>query len=101
MSVFYAGISALLICWHSVWDALLGAPQFLSTDWSWVLGIIFLVVTVRVALLPLYVRQYRSQQAVQRLQPEMRGLQEKHRGDARALGTAVSALYQRERVSPY
>jgi YidC/Oxa1 family membrane protein insertase len=101
VSIFYSGISALLIFWHSVWDTLLGAPEFLSTDWSWVLGIVFLVVTVRVALLPLYVRQYRSQLAMQRLQPEIRELQQKHKGDAMTLGTAVSALYKRERVSPY
>ncbi|MCO8276870.1 membrane protein insertase YidC [Actinoplanes sp. TRM 88003] len=101
MSIFYSGISALLIFWHSVWDALLGAPHLLSTDWSWVLGIVFLVVTVRVALLPLYIRQYRSQQAIQRLQPEMRALQQKHQGDAMALSTAMSALYKREKVSPY
>jgi YidC/Oxa1 family membrane protein insertase len=95
VSIFYSGISALLIFWHSVWEALLGV-----SDWSWVLGIVFLVVTVRAALLPLYVRQYRSQQAMQRLQPEIRELQQKH-GDALTLGTEMSALYKRERVSPY
>ncbi|WP_250038305.1 membrane protein insertase YidC [Paractinoplanes maris] len=101
MSIFYSGISALLLFWQSVWEALVGAPESLGTHWSWVLGIVFLVVTVRVALLPLYVRQYRSQRAMQRLQPEIRALRDKHQGDTVALGTAVSAVYRRERVSPY
>ncbi|WP_250006714.1 membrane protein insertase YidC [Actinoplanes sp. M2I2] len=101
MSLVYSGISALLLFWHSVWDALAGDADVLSTDWSWVLGIVFLVLTVRGVLLPLYVRQFRSQRAMQRLQPEIRALQQKHRGDRPALGAAVSQLYTRERVSPY
>lgn len=94
MSPVYTGISELLQFWQSVWQSLPG-------DWSWVLGIVFLVLTVRVALLPLFVRQFRSQRAVQRLRPEIQSLQARHKGDPLALGTAVSAVYRREGVSPY
>ena len=94
MSPVYTGISELLQFWQSVWQPLPG-------DWSWVLGIVFLVLTVRVALLPLFVRQFRSQRALQRLRPRLRSLQAEHQGDRLALATAVSALYKREGVSPY
>ena len=101
MSVVYSAISALLIFWHSVWDAVLGAAHGLSTDWSWVLGIVFLVLTVRLLLLPIFVRQFRSQRAVQRLQPRLRALQVEHQGDRAGLGTAVAELYRSENVSPF
>jgi len=94
MSPVYTGISKLLLLWQSVWDGLPG-------DWSWVLGIVFLVLTVRMALLPLFARQYRSQRAVHHLQPRIKALQAEHKGDALALGTAVSGLYKSAGVSPY
>jgi YidC/Oxa1 family membrane protein insertase len=94
MSPVYTGISELLQFWQSVWQSLPG-------DWSWVLGIVFLVLTVRLVLLPLFVRQFRSQLAVQRLRPEIQALQAERKGDAVALATAVSAVYKREGVSPY
>ncbi|WP_240670213.1 membrane protein insertase YidC [Actinoplanes solisilvae] len=94
MSLIYTGISELLQFWQSVWQALPG-------DWSWVLGIVFLVLTVRLALLPLFVRQFRSQRALQRLRPQVQSLQAEHKGDRMAFATAVSALYKREGVSPY
>ncbi|MBM2623788.1 membrane protein insertase YidC [Actinoplanes sp. LDG1-06] len=94
MSVIYTGISELIQLWQSVWG-------FLGADWSWVVAIVFVVLTVRVALLPLFVRQMRSQRAMQRLAPEMKALRDKHPGDIQALGTAMTELYRREGVSPY
>ncbi|WP_433788494.1 membrane protein insertase YidC [Actinoplanes sp. CA-252034] len=101
MSVIYSLISALLLFWHSAWDTLLGDPHSLSTDWAWVLGIVFLVLTVRVALFPLFLRQVRSQQALARLQPRMRELQAEHKGDLPTLQRELTELYQREKVSPF
>ncbi|MBU2666958.1 membrane protein insertase YidC [Actinoplanes bogorensis] len=94
MSFVYSGISQLLLLWQSWWD-------FLGPNWSWVAAIVFVVLTVRVALLPLFVRQFRSQRKMQRLQPEVQALRTEHGQDIRALGTAVSALYKREGVRPY
>jgi YidC/Oxa1 family membrane protein insertase len=101
VSVIYSMISAVLLFWHSAWDALLGDPHGLSTDWAWVLGIVFLVLTVRVALFPLFLRQVRSQQALQRLAPTFRALQAEHKGDPQSLQRELTELYQREKVSPF
>ncbi|WP_430781944.1 membrane protein insertase YidC [Actinoplanes sp. G11-F43] len=101
MSLVYHGISALLLFWHGLWDRLLGDPHGWATDWAWVLGIVFLVLTVRAAIFPLFLRQVKSQQAMQRLQPQLRALQEKHKGDPVAMQTEVAALWQREKVSPF
>ncbi|GID29408.1 YidC/Oxa1 family membrane protein insertase [Paractinoplanes brasiliensis] len=94
MSIIYNFISELIQIWQSLWG-------FLGPNWSWVAAIVFVVLTVRVALLPLFVRQMRSQRAMQRLQPEIRELQARHKGEPLALGAAVTELYRREGVSPY
>ena len=101
MSVVYHTISAVLLFWHSAWDRLLGDPRTLATDWAWVLGIVFLVVTVRAVLFPLFLRQIRSQQAMQRLQPRFRELQAAHKGDPQAMQAALAEMYRTEQVSPF
>ncbi|MFI5493896.1 membrane protein insertase YidC [Actinoplanes sp. NPDC051859] len=86
--------------WHAAWERVLGDASGWHTNWSWALGIVFLVLTVRVALIPLVVRQVRSQRALQVLQPRIKALQEEHRGDFGTLQTKLRELYRAERVSP-
>ncbi|MDI6105666.1 membrane protein insertase YidC [Actinoplanes sp. NEAU-A12] len=101
MSLVYHAISAVLLFWHAVWDRLLGDPHSLATDWSWVLGIVFLVLTVRTLLLPLYLRQVRSQRALQRLQPKLKEFQAAHQGDPQSLRLGMADLMRQEKVSPF
>ncbi|MFI5931236.1 membrane protein insertase YidC [Actinoplanes sp. NPDC051494] len=100
MGLVYSAISAVLLFWHAAWDRLLGEATAFGTSWSWVLGIIFLVLTVRVLLFPVVVKQVRSQRAMQALQPRMKALQEKHRGDPAALQRETMELYRSENVNP-
>ncbi|MEU4620290.1 membrane protein insertase YidC [Actinoplanes sp. NPDC023801] len=101
MSFIYHLISTILLFWHSAWDRLLDAPHALATDWAWVLGIVFLVLTIRVVLFPLFLRQVRSQQAIQRLQPRFKELQAEHQGDRVTLQKELAELYRREKASPF
>ncbi len=48
---------------------------------SWGLSIIALTVVVRAILVPLTVKQMKSMQAMQKLAPEMKALQEKYKDD--------------------
>jgi YidC/Oxa1 family membrane protein insertase len=97
----YWAISWILLTWHSVWDAL-GVPEarVLGTNWAWILAIIFLVVTVRVILFPIFVKQIKSQRAMQALQPKVKELQEKHKGDRETLQKEMMELYRREKANP-
>ncbi|MEU8817353.1 membrane protein insertase YidC [Actinoplanes sp. NPDC048796] len=88
MSAVYSAISAVLLFWHALWERVLSSP-----DWPWVLGIVFLVLTIRLFLLPLAVRQVKSQRALQALQPRIREL-----GNDPA---AVADLYRSEKVNPF
>ena len=82
---FYWGISWILLRWHDLWSAIGLSGMFLRTNWDWVLAIVFLVVTLRVILFPVFVKQIKSQRAMQALQPKVKELQEKHKGDRETL----------------
>ncbi|MDI1464145.1 membrane protein insertase YidC [Catellatospora sp. KI3] len=100
MGLIYSVISWLLLAWHSVWDKVLPGVDFLKTNWDWILAIIFLVLTVRAVLFPLFVKQIRSQRAMQALQPQLKALQEKHKGDKETLQREMMELYRREKANP-
>ncbi|MDW5328480.1 membrane protein insertase YidC [Plantactinospora sp. KLBMP9567] len=97
----YWAISWVLLRWHSAWDAIgVSENAVLGTNWSWILAIIFLVVTLRVILFPLFVKQIKSQRAMQALQPQLKALQEKHKGDRETLQKEMMELYRKEKANP-
>lgn len=100
MGPIYYGISWIMLMWHSLWDTIGIDGTWLGTNWDWVLAIIFLVLTVRVLIFPLFVKQIRSQRAMQALQPQMKALQEKHKGDRETLQKEMVELYRREKANP-
>lgn len=67
---------------------------------SYALAIILLTVTVRLLMFPLTAKQVKSQQAMQKLQPEIKRLQAKHKGDRVTLNQEMMALYQEHKVNP-
>ncbi|MBM2616881.1 membrane protein insertase YidC [Actinoplanes sp. LDG1-06] len=98
--IYYA-ISWILLRWHALWD-FIGVPdgRFIGSNWSWILAIVFLVVTVRVILFPVFVKQIKSQRAMQALQPKVKELQEKHKGDRETLQKEMMELYRTEKANP-
>lgn len=101
MGPIYTAISWILLRWHQVWAAALpGSGHWLGTDWPWILSIVCLVVTVRIILFPIFVKQIRSQRAMQALQPKLKELQTKHKGDQQTLREEMMKLYQSEKVNP-
>ncbi|WP_407924549.1 membrane protein insertase YidC [Catellatospora vulcania] len=100
MDWIYTIVSKVLLLWHSLFDKLWGDGTWLATNWDWVLAIVFLVLTVRVILFPLFIKQIRSQRAMQTLQPQLKALQEKHKGDKETLQREMMELYRREKANP-
>ena len=100
MAVIYGAISSILLFWHAAWHKVLGNASWLGTNWSWVLGIIFLVLTVRAVLFPIFVKQIKSQRAMQALQPKVKALQEKHKGDRETMQKELMQLYREEKANP-
>ncbi|MEU4566104.1 membrane protein insertase YidC [Micromonospora sp. NPDC023956] len=97
----YLAISWILLAWHSAWDAIgVADGPVAGTNWAWILAIVFLVVTVRVILFPVFVKQIKSQRAMQALQPQVKALQEKHKGDRETLQKEMMELYRKEKANP-
>jgi YidC/Oxa1 family membrane protein insertase len=67
---------------------------------SWGLSIIFLTFVIRLIILPLTFRQVRSMQQLQRLQPEMKKLQERYKDDKPRLNQEMMAFYKEHQVNP-
>ena len=63
-------------------------------------AIILLTVTVMLLLFPLTAKSAQSMLAMQRLQPEIKKLQAKHKGDRQKLNEEMMKLYQENKVNP-
>jgi YidC/Oxa1 family membrane protein insertase len=63
-------------------------------------AIILLTITVMLVLFPLTAKSARSMLAMQRLQPEMKRLQTKYKGDRQKLNEEMMKLYQEHKVNP-
>jgi len=72
-----------------------------SFGFGWGLSIIAMTVAVRILLLPLTIKQFKSMQAMQRLGPEMKKLQAKYKDDRQRLNQEMMKLYQTHQVNPF
>ncbi|MBI5106082.1 MAG: membrane protein insertase YidC [Solirubrobacterales bacterium] len=72
-----------------------------SIGFGWGTAIIALTVTIRAALLPLAVKQFRSMQALQRIAPQLKQLQEKYKEDKQRLQQETMKFYQEHKVNPF
>src|SRR5436190_11704550 len=64
------------------------------------IAIVLLTIVVMVLLTPFTVKSTRSMLAMQRLQPEIKRLQQQHKNDRQALNEAMMAFYKEHNVNP-
>ncbi len=67
---------------------------------GWGLSIVLLTLLIRAALIPLTLRQFRSMQGLQRLQPQMKALQAKYKDDKQRLNQEMMTFYRENKVNP-
>jgi YidC/Oxa1 family membrane protein insertase len=67
---------------------------------SWGMAIVLLTVVIRLFILPLTFRQVRSMQALQRLQPEIKKIQERYKDDRQRMNQEMMKFYQEHKVNP-
>jgi YidC/Oxa1 family membrane protein insertase len=98
----YTGISWVMARWHSLWDWIFGNPPAESglAGLAWVLAIVFLVVTIRLLLFPLFVKQIKSQRAMQEIQPELTKLRKQYGSDRQGMAAAQQELFKERGVNP-
>lgn len=97
MTPLYYAVSGILLVWHELF-ILIGIPA--TSGWSWVLAIIGLTVTIRMLLIPLFVKQIKSSRNMQLLQPQLRALQQKYKHDRQKLQQEQMKLFQETGTNP-
>lgn len=80
---------------HSGLAHVFGARSFAS----WALSIVLLVMSVRLVLVPAFIKQIKSQRTMQMLQPKMKELREKHKNDKETMNKELMKL-QSEHGNP-
>ena len=73
---------------------------FYSLIPSYGLAIIMLTLTTRIVLLPLSIKQTRSMREMQVIQPQVKALQKKYKGDRQKLNEEMMKLYKEHGVNP-
>jgi YidC/Oxa1 family membrane protein insertase len=67
---------------------------------SYILAIFVIAILAKLITTPLSAAQFRSMQAMQRLQPQIKKLQEKYKEDKQALAKAQMELFKEARINP-
>src|SRR5215212_8664609 len=68
---------------------------------GWGMAIVCLTLLIRMLLLPLTLKQFRSMQSMARLQPEMKKLQDRFKGDKERLNQEMMKFYRENKVNPF
>src|SRR6478736_4074042 len=96
-------VSAIMIGFH---DGLsfIGLPA--ANGWTWTLSIIGLVLVIRAALIPVFVKQIKAQRGMQLLQPDLKNLQDKYKGKTdqlsrQAMAQEQMAMYKKHGTNPF
>jgi YidC/Oxa1 family membrane protein insertase len=95
-------VELVLVSWHALFT-FVGLPS--GAGITWVLAIVGLVIVVRAALIPLFVRQIKSQRKMMEIAPELRKVQEKYKGkkdqlSREAMSRETMALYKKHGTTP-
>jgi YidC/Oxa1 family membrane protein insertase len=86
---------------NSMYNALGAALAFLySLVPNLGVAIVLLTVGVMVVLYPLTAKQFKSMMAMQRVQPEIKKLQAKYKGDRQKLNEEMMRFYQENHINP-
>jgi YidC/Oxa1 family membrane protein insertase len=76
----------------------LGPHGAIGLPWAW--AIVALTVLVRMALVPLTVKQIHSMQNLQRHAPEMKEIQRKYKGDRQKMNEELMKFYKENSINP-
>src|SRR6478609_3984352 len=99
MTPLYYAISAVLVAWHWLFSQVLQMDP--DGGATWVLSIIGLTLTVRAALIPLFVKQIKSSRNMQLIQPKVKELQKKYGHDRERLAQETMKLYKESGTNPF
>lgn len=95
-------IELILVAFHSMWTFFGLNPD---AGVTWVLSIVGLVIVVRAALIPIFVRQIKSQRRMLEVAPQLKKIQDKYKGkkdqfSREAMSRETMDLYKKTGTNP-
>ena len=95
-------VELLLVAFHSLFSVL---GMDYNGGLTWVLSIVGLVIVVRAALIPIFVRQIKSQRKMLEVAPQLKKIQDKYKGkkdqfSREAMSRETMELYKRTGTNP-
>ncbi len=73
---------------------------FFTMSGNWGVAIILLTILVRLFVLPFAIMSYKSMKAMQKIQPQIKTLREKHKDDQQKLNLEMMTLLKTHKVNP-
>lgn len=89
-------VSGVMVVIHKTLSPIFGA----SSGVTWSLSIVGLVILIRTLLIPLFVKQIKSQRALTALSPEMKKIQQKYKDDRQKQSEELMKLYKEHKTNP-
>ncbi|SHG20021.1 YidC/Oxa1 family membrane protein insertase [Jatrophihabitans endophyticus] len=97
LDFLYTAVSWVLLRWHDLFT-LIGFSD--ASGLGWALSIVFLVITARLLLFRLFVKQVHYQRNMQKMQPKMQKVREKYKNDRAEMNRQMMKLQQEEGFNP-
>ena len=96
-------VAWIMYLWHAGFTAI-GMPE--ASGWTWTFSIIGLVLVMRAALIPLFVKQIHASRKMQLIQPEMQKIQAKYKDkkdpeSRQKMTEETMALYKDSGTNPF
>src|ERR1700752_2800283 len=80
--------------------AVLSVPFGASSGWAWGLSIVLLVMLMRLIMVPLFVKQVRSQRKMQSHMPQLQEIRKRYKSDKQRLNEETMKFYKENGINP-
>ncbi|WP_062464960.1 membrane protein insertase YidC [Demequina soli] len=96
-------VANIMVIWHQIWTWVGLDP---AAGITWALAIVGLVITIRAALIPLFVKQIKASRAMQLISPDLKKIQDKYKGkkdqaSREAMSRETMELYAKHKTNPF
>ena len=89
-------VSGVMVVIHTALSPVFGE----ASGVTWSLSIVGLVILIRTLLIPLFVKQIKSQRALTALSPEMKKIQQRYKDDRQKQSEELMKLYKEHKTNP-
>jgi len=96
LNPLYIAVSWVIVTIHDLLSPVFGT----NSGVTWSLAIMGLVIIIRIILIPLFVKQIKSQRALTALQPHMKEIQKKYKDDRQKQSEEMMKLYKEHKTNP-